>query len=111
MAIHLSQVLGNYSKTTRFIDFVEEYIDSKMCDPNYVKDWRCGPENHAFYRFAVAGTASEGDKQEIARRYTQAGWGEVICGNSGENGERPGMFGVVLYQTSKAATDAAMNKG
>ena len=107
MAKEMQEVLSMGTKHLSLIDFVERHVDKKLSDFDYVQQWRCGLEGHVFYRFAIPGVATEADKEELIRRYKAAGWGEVVCQNSSENGERPGMFGITLYQTSKNQSQTA----
>jgi hypothetical protein len=74
------------------------YIDEHLNDARWMRNNVTGIDTNPTFTFTVEGLATKGDKELVIEAYTKAGWGEVIVRNSAENGERPGIVGIVLSQ-------------
>lgn len=49
-----------------------------------------------YYHIVIPGELSRKICDEVERIYFQVGWKDVKCRTSSENGERPGLTGLVL---------------
>lgn len=85
------------------IDRIIDHIDTKLSDPSWIKDWRCGEgteQNPWFWRTYIPGYVNQNEKAEICRRYQEAGWKLEVL-NSCEVGEHYGMIGVTLLMPAE----------
>ena len=80
------------------INRIEKEIDSKLNDPNHVRDNRRGPPEDPYWTIVVQGHLNHMEKGVLAGKYTKAGWPHVMVKNSDENGERPGLVGITLHR-------------
>lgn len=48
------------------------------------------------FELIIPGSVSPAEKEELTKRYEDAGWEVLRIRNSYENGERPGLFGIEL---------------
>lgn len=90
------EVLRN-DEPTAFYREVLERVSERLTDALWVREWRRGGEENPYWIITVRGEASEGDKREIEHILLSAGWPRVEVLNSGENGERGGLFAVTVY--------------
>lgn len=51
-----------------------------------------------YYHLVIAGEYPREVYEEVKKIYTEAGWKNVKCGSFSENGERPGLSGLILYR-------------
>ena len=80
------------------VDKIVQYIDNKLSDPSWIKDWRYGEgtnKNPWYWRVSFPGYVNQNEKDEICRRYQEVGW-KVDVLNSNETGEPCGMIGITL---------------
>lgn len=89
------EVLNSPAVTGFHLTALKE-ITRKLSDPDWVRDWRCGGSEDPFWRIAVPGVASHADMIEIERVLSGSGWHRIVQTNSGDNGERDGMYGVTF---------------
>ncbi len=101
--------IGSIDK--QLIERIIEKINSKLSDPQWVKDWRRGGTENPHYRFVESGTASDKDKAELTKMFRESGWGVVEVTNSEDNGERPGLVQVTLYVKSPDAPPLVIERG
>jgi hypothetical protein len=55
-------------------------------------------DNEDRYHLVIEGEYSRELLDEVEVIYTEAGWRRVRCKTSSENGERPGLTGLLLYR-------------
>ena len=84
------------SQISSFSDDAIKAIDTKLSNPQYVRDWICNEEENPTWRFSFIGSFTEGEKSRIVNAYKRVGWGTVEVMNSEEQGERAGACGVTL---------------
>lgn len=99
MAIKPEDCADSY--TTAVVAEIEQYIDGRMSDARWVHDWRRGPDPEtglSFWDHIIRYELNSATKNEVIRRYTEAGWKRVKVLNSSENRERPGICCVTLYK-------------
>jgi hypothetical protein len=73
------------------------YIDQKLHDAEFIKDWRYGPPGSYWWNILLHNELTEAEKKMIVMLYINAGWKGVVCKNSSENDERPGLCSVRFY--------------
>lgn len=96
MPISFQEIQNNIDQS--IVSRVIRTIDGKLSDPTYAREWMCNSDTNPTYRFAIPGSVTDYEKKAIINTYMNVGWGTVEVKNSSENGERPGMVGVVLKQ-------------
>ena len=53
-----------------------------------------------YYHIVITGEYSREVCDEVENTYKKAGWTTVKCRTSSENGEKPGLTGLVLYYSN-----------
>jgi len=53
-------------------------------------------KGRTYYHLVIAGEYSRGLLDKVEQAYRRAGWKNVTCRTSSENGERPGLTGLEL---------------
>jgi hypothetical protein len=97
-AIRWQDVKATLDGKTGLAQTILQDMQEKLTDPAWLRNWRSGPKDNPRFAFTYPGTLTEGDKKEIVDAYLAAGWGSVVCSNSEDNGERPGMCGVTIQR-------------
>lgn len=111
ISVHEAMALNEGVYHIATVTIIEEHIDQRLKDPQYRKDWICGSNTDApFFRFAVPGHVTAGDKKEVKRRYEEQGWINVVVTNSSENGERAGMIGIKVGVPQKAKANKKVDE-
>ena len=54
-------------------------------------------DGEEYYHLIIIGEYNRQTCNEIEKIYTEAGWKDVKCRTSSENGEKPGLTGLILY--------------
>ena len=76
------------------VDKIEEEVDEKIRS----KGIRLDTSSKKKIEVIVPGHLNPYEKNELASRYFDAGWGSIGVMNSDENGERPGLVSVTLTE-------------
>jgi hypothetical protein len=74
------------------------YIDQKLNDSEFIRDWRHGAPGSYWWDVILHNELTEAEQARIITLYTDAGWKKVECKNSSENDDRPGLCIVTLYK-------------
>ena len=54
-------------------------------------------KDHGYYHLIIVGELSRINCEAVEKIYKEAGWSEVKCRTSSENGEKPGLTSLILY--------------
>lgn len=86
--LHVNEVL---------VKSIIERVELCLNDPVWLSGNRStAPDGSAILKVVGQGTLSVADKEKIKSLYISAGWAECTVTNSGDSGERPGLWGVRL---------------
>lgn len=64
----------------------------------FEKSFRQDDQDQAYYHLIIVGEYNREVCDEIQRLYTLAGWNNVTCKTSSENGERGELTGLELFK-------------
>lgn len=83
------------------VEAVIEAIDSELRHPR-ILERGMGSFPHYYLHLVVPGSLFTKEKKFIEEEYKKSGWFSVKASNSEDNGERPGLIGVLLFATETA---------
>ena len=88
---------------------IETKIDEMLRFPN-ILDRKVGNFPDYYLHLTVCASLYPEEKTYLEDAYQKAGWFITEVHNSGDNGERPGLVGVLLFATEKAFTQYTILK-
>lgn len=84
---------------TQKLGLIESDIDDKLGNEEYVSN------NYSHVDKSISFTArhelTSTEKEELCKRYVNAGWVGLTVTNSSDNGERGGICSITLYYPAK----------
>lgn len=100
MAVSYQQAEDNRSriKDAEIINGIEQEIDNKLMDADWLTEWACGEAGKPFWRFSFKGHYSDYALSEITRRYKEAAWSEVTAENVSFPNPNENCMSVILYK-------------
>ena len=80
------------------VSHAESYLDTKLNNFQWKKDWRCGDLNSPFWEVIIPFELTTPEREHIIKIYKDAGWSSVTLRNSSDNDERAGLCGAIFFK-------------
>lgn len=94
--VELLETSINEEKITKF----ENYVDKILQLPHFLKNYKCGPNEMSYCWWVISAESIDlttAEKNELVKRYKNAGWDGVEVANSTDNQDDPGKVSITLY--------------
>ena len=84
-------------KITKPSDMKGDLLKFEEAVEKFEEKFKLEGKNQNYYHLVISGEYNRVVCDKIQLLYTKAGWKDVKCRTSSENGERPGLTGLMLY--------------